>query len=139
MGVMVVAPRRRARRFEQDRPLARRAAPLEHVVERLLNLVADVSLAHGAADVKGHCGKLGILLGSQVLTDHIKVCKAHPLRKAEADIALLRSALAGLIGVSSEPELRQMEGVMRSLPVPDADKAVSINAIHALLATITNS
>ncbi|MCR3931390.1 hypothetical protein, partial [Aeromonas caviae] len=77
--------------------------------------------------------------GSQVLTDHIKVCKAHPLRKAEADIALLRSALAGLIGVNTEAELRQMEGVMRSLPAPDADKAVSINAIHALLATITNS
>lgn len=74
--------------------------------------------------------------GSQVLTNHIKVCKAHPLRKAEADIALLRSALAGLIGVNSEAELRQMEGVMRSLPIPDTDKAVSINAIHALLATI---
>lgn len=77
--------------------------------------------------------------GSQVLTDHIKVCKAHPLRKAEADIALLRSALAGLIGVNTEAELRQMEVVMRSLPAPDADKAVSINAIHSLLATITNS
>lgn len=49
--------------------------------------------------------------GSQVLTDHIKVCKAHPLRKAEADIALLRSALAGLIGVNTEAELRQMEGL----------------------------
>lgn len=77
--------------------------------------------------------------GSQVLTDHIKVCKAHPLRKAEADIALLRSALAGLIGVSTEPELRQIKKIMRSLPVPDADKAVSINAIHAMLATIQNS
>ena len=35
--------------------------------------------------------------GSQVLTDHIKVCKAHPLRKAEADIALLRAALVGFL------------------------------------------
>ena len=26
---------------------------------------------------------------------------------------------------------------MRLLPAPDADKAVSINAIHALLATVT--
>lgn len=74
--------------------------------------------------------------GSQVLTEHIKVCEAHPLRKAEADIAVLRSALVGLIGVDTEQELRQMEGLIRSHPVPDADKAASINAIHALLATM---
>ena len=75
--------------------------------------------------------------GSQVLTEHIKVCGSHPMRKAEADIALLRSALAGLIGADSEDELRQMEIAMRLLPALDADKAVSINAIHALLATMT--
>ena len=33
--------------------------------------------------------------GSQVLTDHIKVCEKHPLRAAEATIAKLRAALAG--------------------------------------------
>lgn len=74
--------------------------------------------------------------GSNVLTEHIKICEAHPLRKAEADIKLLRSALVGLIGVSSESELREMEALMRSIPAPEADKAVSINAIHALLSTI---
>lgn len=73
--------------------------------------------------------------GSGVLTEHIKACRAHPMRKAEADIALLRSALAGLIGSDSEPELRQIEATMRLLPAPEEDKAVSINAIHALLAT----
>lgn len=73
--------------------------------------------------------------GNQVLTEHIKVCEAHPLRKAEADIAILRSALTGLIGAESETELRQMELAIRSMPVPDADKAVSINAIHALIKT----
>ena len=75
--------------------------------------------------------------GSQVLTDHIRVCEKHPMRKAEADIAMLRAALVGLIGVDGEDELRQMETTMRLLPAPDADKAVSINAIHALLATVT--
>ena len=75
--------------------------------------------------------------GSQVLTEHIKVCESHPMRKAEADIALLRSALAGLIGADSEDELRQMEVAMRLLPAPEEDKAVSINAIHALLTTMT--
>lgn len=73
--------------------------------------------------------------GSKVLTEHIKGCEQHPMRKAEADIALLRSALVGLIGVDTEQELRQMEITMRMLPAPESDKAVSINAIHALLAT----
>lgn len=75
--------------------------------------------------------------GSQVLTEHIRVCEKHPMRKAEADIALLRSALSGLIGADTEDELRQMEATMRMLPAPEEDKAVSINAIHALLATMT--
>jgi hypothetical protein len=74
--------------------------------------------------------------GSEVLTDHIKVCEQHPMRKAEADIALLRAALAGLIGSDTEAELRQMEATMRLLPAPEEDKAVSINAIHALLSTM---
>lgn len=74
--------------------------------------------------------------GSEVLTDHIKVCNRHPMRKAEADVAMLRAALVGLIGADSEQELRQMEAAMRVLPAPDADKAVSINAIRALLATL---
>ena len=75
--------------------------------------------------------------GSEVLTDHIKVCERHPLRKAERDVAMLRAALVGLIGADSEQELRTMEATMRVLPAPEADKAVSINAIHALLATMT--
>ena len=69
-----------------------------------------------------------------VFTDHIKGCE-HPMRKAEADIALLRSALARLIDADTEEELRQMEAALRLLPAPAADKAVSINAIHALLIT----
>lgn len=76
--------------------------------------------------------------GSEILTEHIKVCERHPLRKAEGDVAILRAALVGLIGADTEPELRQMELVIRSLPImPEAQKAVSINAIHALLATMT--
>lgn len=73
--------------------------------------------------------------GAQILTDHIKVCEKHPLRKAEADIAKLRHALIGLVGVESPKELQEMEIVMRALLSPDTDIAVSINAIHALLET----
>ncbi|MGN5067698.1 hypothetical protein [Aeromonas hydrophila] len=58
------------------------------------------------------------------------------LTAAINDIAVLRSALAGLIGAETEPELRQMEAIMRTMPLTDADKAASINAIHALLATM---
>ncbi len=74
--------------------------------------------------------------GSEVLTEHIKVCERHPLRKAEADVALLRAALVGLIGSDSKDELLSMEAMMRLLPAPEEDKAVTINGIHALLATL---
>ena len=75
--------------------------------------------------------------GNDILTEHIRVCPAHPMRKAEADIILLRSALAELVGANTREELELMEIGIRALPAPATDKAVSINAIHALLATIT--
>jgi hypothetical protein len=74
--------------------------------------------------------------GNEALTEHIRVCPKHPMRKAEADIALLRGALAGLVGASEKAELEQIEVFMRSLPAPEADKIASLNAIHALLATL---
>lgn len=74
--------------------------------------------------------------GSQILTDHIKICEKHPLREAEAKILKLRSALAGIIGASTKDELETMEIAIRTMPAPDADKAVSINAIHVLLETL---
>jgi hypothetical protein len=76
--------------------------------------------------------------GSEVgiLTDHIKICEKHPMRKAEEKIAKLRSALAGLIGAETVDELKKMEVAMRMAPAPEADKAVAINAIHALLETL---
>lgn len=75
--------------------------------------------------------------GSKVLTDHIKICEKHPMREAEAKIALLRKALIGLVGAETKAELDAMEATIRmpSFPAPDEDKAKSINAIHALLKT----
>jgi len=67
--------------------------------------------------------------GSQVLTDHIKVCEKHPMKK-------LRNALVGLVGVDGKDDLEKLEAMMRLMPAPDADKAVTINAIHALLETL---
>lgn len=74
--------------------------------------------------------------GSDVLTAHIKVCEKHPLRKAEQDIHRLRGALVGLVGVDGKKELEQMEAQLRLLPIPDEDRAATINAIHALMATL---
>jgi hypothetical protein len=67
--------------------------------------------------------------GSQILTDHIKVCEKHPMRK-------LRCALVCLVGVDGKEDLEKLEAMMRLMPAPDADKAVTINAIHALLETL---
>ena len=109
-----------------DEASGRQSRPVEALVGRVLTCV--------------YCGheypQDTPAAGSEVLTEHIKVCERHPMRKAESDIAMLRSALVGIIGADSEQELRQMEATMRVLPAPDADKAVSINAIHALLATL---
>ena len=43
-----------------------------------------------------------------LLTEHIKVCEKHPMRKAEATIKLLRDALAGLVGSDIPAELAEM-------------------------------
>ena len=77
--------------------------------------------------------------GNEVLTRHIRVCPKHPMRKAEADIALLRGAMADLIGASDNAELEQMELAMRLLAAPESDKIASLNAIHAMLATLPNA
>lgn len=48
----------------------------------------------------------------------------------------LRAALVGLVGVDGRAELEQLEAVMRLMPAPAADKAATIDAIHALIATL---
>ena len=54
---------------------------------------------------------------------------------AEADRDRLRAALIGLVGASTRAELEQMEMALRSMPVVASDLTVTIDAIHALLAT----
>jgi hypothetical protein len=48
----------------------------------------------------------------------------------------LRAALAAIVGVDTREELEQMEAVMRLAAAPAEDKAVTIDAIHALIATL---
>lgn len=65
--------------------------------------------------------------------------KRHAIKAQEAiekRVVLLRAALVSLIGADGKDDLQQMEATLRLLPAPEADKAVSINAIQALLATL---
>lgn len=48
----------------------------------------------------------------------------------------LRAALVQLVGVDGPAELAEMEAVMRLMPAPAEDKAATIDAIHALIATL---
>jgi hypothetical protein len=54
------------------------------------------------------------------------------MRAAELKIDRLKSALAGLIGAETAEELDAMENEIRSMPAPDSDKVLAINAINAL-------
>lgn len=50
---------------------------------------------------------------------------------------MLREALVGLLGgASTREELERIEAVVRKATVSEQDRAVSLNAIHALLATL---
>jgi hypothetical protein len=67
----------------------------------------------------------------RMLTQH-----ADDIASFERQRARLRAALVGLVGVDGKDELEQMEAVMRLTPAPAQDKAVTIDAIHALIATL---
>jgi len=71
--------------------------------------------------------------GSDVLTEHIKICEKHPMRKAESTIVKLKAALIGLVGASEKDELEKMEMLIRVALVPDTDKGGMLNAIRALV------
>jgi len=72
--------------------------------------------------------------GDKVLTDHIAGCEKHPMRAVVEQRDKLRAALAGMIGASSPEELDALEVGVRSTPACDEDRAVALNAIHALRA-----
>lgn len=73
--------------------------------------------------------------GDKVLTDHIAACEKHPMRAVVTQRDMLRRALVGVIGADNTTELRAMEMVIRAQPAPASDKAVALDAIHALLET----
>lgn len=70
--------------------------------------------------------------GSQVLTDHIKVCEKHPMRKLEADKARLRGALMNLVGADSLEEVNRLHSFVAGLAADEVDKAAILDALAAL-------
>ncbi len=74
--------------------------------------------------------------GSQVLTDHIKVCEKHPMRELEVKYRKVRKALADMIGCDNKQELDSMESIMRIAQVPEVDRVNMLNAIDAVRSTI---
>lgn len=61
---------------------------------------------------------------------------AARLEQATAERDRLRSALVGLVGEDGRADLEQLEAKVRAAWAPSEDKAVTIDAIHALLATL---
>ncbi len=71
--------------------------------------------------------------GEKILTDHIKQCPKHPMRKIWQSGLTLRNALLTLTGAEdNKEELEQMEIGIRAAPASAKDKAAIIDAIHAL-------
>ncbi len=85
------------------------------------------------------CAECGEEYAADLNHPTIELPEKHPLRiraeKAERDREVLRTALVGLVGASTQDELEAMEAVIRLTPQPAQDKAVAIDAIHALIAT----
>ena len=50
--------------------------------------------------------------------------------------AEVRAALVGLVGVDTRAELEELEAALRLMRAPAKDKAATIDAVHALLATL---
>lgn len=74
---------------------------------------------------------------NKVLTDHIKVCPKHPLKKALDDIKLLRGALVGVVGVDSKDALEEMlSTITAGSSVSRKDVYCMLEAVRALLATM---
>lgn len=63
---------------------------------------------------------------------------AYILGTQPSTAQMLRAALVGLVGVDGRDELEAMELVIRFSPAPAADKAATIDAIHALISTLPN-
>lgn len=70
--------------------------------------------------------------GSQVLTDHIRECEAHPMRAVAATAGRYRAALVGLVGSDDPTELRSIRDLTAAM-LREAEARPMVEAINALL------
>ena len=61
------------------------------------------------------------------------------LRAEIGKLQIVRKALVGLVGSDTRAELEAMEVIIRTSNIPEEDRANTINAIHALLSTLSES
>lgn len=73
--------------------------------------------------------------GTQVLTDHIKVCDKHPMRALERDYKIVRAALVDVVGESDPKILAEIKENVLMTPDNSEDRRVSLAALDALIAT----
>lgn len=106
-----------------------------HDAEHLLHLHTLLQSIADRRDVSLFRVVMGMdtILRNDILDPDVDHLAIHP--KFAAENKRLRDALAALVGSGDVAELRGMELALRQLPAPDEDKAVTINAIHVLIAT----
>lgn len=71
--------------------------------------------------------------GNEVLTQHIAGCEHHPMRAVVGQRDRLRSALAALVGASTQDELQAVRIGLCALQIDPGEKAVLFEAVEALL------
>lgn len=107
-------------------------ATLRELADDLSSIVQTVSSRDGDATARQHARAEAVQAALAMVTS-----MGFPIENAIAQRNRLRAALVGLVGADGKAELEAMEVFLRNLPATlAADKAVSIDAIHALLETL---
>lgn len=112
-------------------------------VERAANIVKSMRQRFGTECTCAHCIEIrGLINDIERLAGELqdwrykaeqREMENRELRTNTSSNEQMRKALIGLIGAESVDELQRMEVMLRSSVVPEADKKVTINAIHALI------
>lgn len=73
--------------------------------------------------------------GANILTEHIKKCEKHPMRKLEEKVTKLRNALIRIVGSESIEELELSRTYIQLFDIPKDEKDAILNAIQVLIET----
>lgn len=91
--------------------------------------------AHGAWFPTGVLGHPMRMVGPDQYETAKSPSESTQAQATGSKVQLLRKALSDLVGADTPEDLKQLEATIRMLPVPDSDRAITINAIQALLLT----